>query len=414
MTPELQSLKPPPKSRSPSALSPVADCPRCFCICRRRPASLRDSPVSRVQLSPVDYPDIPVRTAESITTSINVRRPHLIKLYPLLYLFSLYSSKPLVVSSLFERLLELYAAGEVGKGLTTFVVDYMSVFGMAAKPAFTNEAIALTEKKIDMTLDDIVKMSKKPASKGKNTRIVNKNRGLINKGTSQTRASQLKQFSDSRATLRQGVLAQRRSNFKANSQFPFAVEAARKVANEPVRMRVSNWHKTRPTPVAQRKVGQVFSSYPAKVVQQWNIPKGRPQTLDSLFANLKEQRLIKARGMALNGQAGRRRAHVPPNSYLANNRGRPSQNAPHKDDLLPLPPPRKGFTNNLLFFGDAAARERVFGQANTAGEADMAWDQSTENLFGAELHPVASHHQKGAEQTSVEEEERKTSRVIIS
>ncbi|XP_031504356.1 uncharacterized protein LOC116266959 [Nymphaea colorata] len=196
---------------------------------------------------------------------------------------------------------------------------------MAAKAAFTNEAIALTEKKIDMTLDDIVKMSKKPASKGKNTRIVNKNGGLINKGTSQTRASQLKQFSDSRATLRQGVLAQRRSNFKANSQFPFAVEAVRKVANEPVRMRVSNWHKTRPIPVAQRKVGQVFSSYPAKVVQQSNIPKGRPQTLDSLFANLKEQRLIKARGMALNGQAGRRRARVPPNSYLANNRGRPRQ-----------------------------------------------------------------------------------------
>ncbi|KAF3776939.1 hypothetical protein EJ110_NYTH47179 [Nymphaea thermarum] len=116
---------------------------------------------------------------------------------------------------------------------------------MAAKPALTNEAIALTEKKIDMTLDDIIKMSKKPVSKGKNARIANKNRGFINNGTSQTRASNLKRFADSRSTLRQGVLAQRRSNFKADTQFPLAVEAARKVANEPVRMRVPNWRRTR-------------------------------------------------------------------------------------------------------------------------------------------------------------------------
>ncbi|CAN6444705.1 unnamed protein product [Victoria cruziana] len=195
---------------------------------------------------------------------------------------------------------------------------------MAAKPALTNEAIALTEKKIDMTLDDIIKMSKKPISRGKNARISNKKRGFINNGTSQTRASNLKRFADSRSTLRQGVLAQKRSNFNADTQFPLAVEAARKVVNEPVRLRVPNWRRIRQMPAAQRKVGQISSPYPAKGVQPSNVPKGRPQTLDSLFANMKEQRLIRARAMTLNGQAGRRRVRVP-SSYAANNRGRPTQ-----------------------------------------------------------------------------------------
>lgn len=40
---------------------------------------------------------------------------------------------------------------------------------MASMPVITADTIALTEKKMDMTLDDIIKMSKKNQSKDKET-----------------------------------------------------------------------------------------------------------------------------------------------------------------------------------------------------------------------------------------------------
>eukprot|EP00262_Sarcandra_glabra_P014176 TRINITY_DN4085_c0_g1_i2.p1 TRINITY_DN4085_c0_g1~~TRINITY_DN4085_c0_g1_i2.p1 ORF type:complete len:123 (-),score=24.29 TRINITY_DN4085_c0_g1_i2:86-454(-) len=122
---------------------------------------------------------------------------------------------------------------------------------MATKPALTREAIAITEKKMDMTLDDIIKQSKKSSSKVKRPRASNKSWGFLNGGgASQRNSSKVQQFMDSRSSLRQGVLAQRRSNFRGR-QFPLAKEIARKAAVTPIRNRafirnrVVNWNKPR-------------------------------------------------------------------------------------------------------------------------------------------------------------------------
>ncbi|KAF5774733.1 hypothetical protein HanRHA438_Chr13g0614541 [Helianthus annuus] len=98
----------------------------------------------------------------------------------------------------------------------------------------------MTEKKMDMSLDDIIKMSKNGtgANKGKKQRIPNKNQKFSN-NVVQDKSMRLRRFMDSRSSLRQGVLAQRRSNFQGN-QFPLAAEAARKAAVAPIRNRNFN------------------------------------------------------------------------------------------------------------------------------------------------------------------------------
>uniref|UniRef100_A0A5B6ZYC6 Uncharacterized protein n=1 Tax=Davidia involucrata TaxID=16924 RepID=A0A5B6ZYC6_DAVIN len=126
---------------------------------------------------------------------------------------------------------------------------------MAAKP-LTTETIALTEKKMD----------------------------------------KVRQFMDSRSSLRQAALAQRRSNFQGN-QFPLATEAARKAVVAPIRnrafnrSRAVNVNKLRVgAPPVQRKAAN--GGFAVKKPQQVKaVPKQRPQTLDSLFANMKEQRM---------------------------------------------------------------------------------------------------------------------------
>ncbi|CBI34489.3 unnamed protein product, partial [Vitis vinifera] len=122
----------------------------------------------------------------------------------------------------------------------------ISPFTMAAKP-LTSEAIALTEKKMDMTLDDIIKMSKSTTVKDKKPRTVSRSQKFLS-GIAQDKSAKMRRFMDSRSSLRQGVLAQRRSNFQAN-QFPLANEVARKAAAVPIRNRafnrnrVPNWNR---------------------------------------------------------------------------------------------------------------------------------------------------------------------------
>ncbi|KAG6484556.1 hypothetical protein ZIOFF_053076 [Zingiber officinale] len=191
---------------------------------------------------------------------------------------------------------------------------------MATKP-LTNEAIAMTEKKMDMALDDIIKMSKKNAARGKRPpRPPIKNQGFqyTNPSQGNTRAQH---FIDSRSSIRQGVLATRRSNFHGN-QFPVTTEMARKSVGMPIRSRMMNQNGRRKsstlllsisavihsclldsellnglkctfdipqltkTTGIQRKVADVSSIRKDKVVA-----KKRPQTLDALFANMKEQRM---------------------------------------------------------------------------------------------------------------------------
>ncbi|CAJ1927286.1 unnamed protein product [Sphenostylis stenocarpa] len=172
---------------------------------------------------------------------------------------------------------------------------------MAAKP-LTTEAIALTEKKMDMTLDDIIKMSKNTKNK-KPRRVPNKNQKFSN-NFAQDKSAKVQRYMESRSSLRQGAIAKRRSNFQGN-QYPAAVEVARRAATAPLRNRVpnrnvvANWNKTRfRVPVGQRRgVNGGFAAkqpIPSPQKQQENVdvmPKQKPQTLDSLFANMKEQRM---------------------------------------------------------------------------------------------------------------------------
>ncbi|ONI07440.1 hypothetical protein PRUPE_5G120800 [Prunus persica] len=175
---------------------------------------------------------------------------------------------------------------------------------MATKP-LTTETIALTEKKMDMTLDDIIKMSKvAPKGKKQQRRASNKAQNFV-KGAAQDKPAKLRRFMDARSSIRQGVLAQRRSNFQGN-QFPIAAEAARKAAVAPLRNRafnrnrVPNWKARVGAPILQRRAGNVGYGTKLPLPQQQQqqlrqqenaLPKQRPQTLDLLFANMKEQRM---------------------------------------------------------------------------------------------------------------------------
>ncbi|GAB4857561.1 hypothetical protein Ancab_015469 [Ancistrocladus abbreviatus] len=185
---------------------------------------------------------------------------------------------------------------------------------MAAKP-LTTEAIALTEKKMDMTLDDIIKMSKNHAVKNKKQRASNKSRKFF--GGAQDKSLKVRQYMDSRSSVRQGVLAQRRSNFQ-NNRFPLASEAARRAAAGPLRNRAfyhgraANWYKPRAgAPLRQQGSATTSAAMKPRQYQQQKDQQQqqqqpqttKPKTLDSLFANMKEQRM---RALARPNFAGRR------------------------------------------------------------------------------------------------------------
>lgn len=118
---------------------------------------------------------------------------------------------------------------------------------MATKP-LTTEAIALTEKKMDMTLDDIIKMSK-PSTKANKPRVPIKGQKILN-NPAQEKSLRVRRYMDSRSSIRQGFLAQRRSSFQGH-QFPLATVAARKAAMAPIQSRVFNrtrgvnWNRAR-------------------------------------------------------------------------------------------------------------------------------------------------------------------------
>ncbi|KAB8108307.1 hypothetical protein EE612_043884, partial [Oryza sativa] len=108
----------------------------------------------------------------------------------------------------------------------------------------TAEAIAFTEKKMDMTLDDIIKMSKKKNPGGKKpARQPIKKRPFQNDNTNQGNAK-VQRFMETRSSLRQGVLAQRRTNLGGN-QFAATKQAAKKAATMPIRSRGVRWNKPR-------------------------------------------------------------------------------------------------------------------------------------------------------------------------
>ncbi|XP_020574923.1 uncharacterized protein LOC110020957 [Phalaenopsis equestris] len=176
---------------------------------------------------------------------------------------------------------------------------------MAANKLST-EAIALTEKKMDMTLDDIIKMSKKAPFKGKQaSRTSNKNQGFLNDRVAQ-RNAKVQRFMNTRSAIRQGVLAQRRTNFKGN-QFPLTTEVARRAAVVPIRNRAVNPSKQRVAAIPiRRNAGD--GNFAGK--KQTANNKQKPRTLDALFADMKEERMRTISQQQVGrgrGQAGQRR-----------------------------------------------------------------------------------------------------------
>ncbi|KAK8954118.1 hypothetical protein KSP39_PZI001752 [Platanthera zijinensis] len=178
-----------------------------------------------------------------------------------------------------------------------------------ASNKLSTEAIALTEKKMDMTLEDIIKMSKKAPFKGKQApRSSNKSQGLLNDPVAQ-RNVKVQRFMNSRSSIRQGLLAQRRTNFKAN-QFPLTTEVARRVAALPNRNRVANPSKQRVVAAPIQTISR-DGNFAGK--RQVMNNKQKPKTLDALFANLKEQRMrimSQQLGRGRVQPAGQRRARL--------------------------------------------------------------------------------------------------------
>ncbi|KAM0944615.1 hypothetical protein DsansV1_C11g0110671 [Dioscorea sansibarensis] len=150
-----------------------------------------------------------------------------------------------------------------------------------------SEAIALTEKKMDMSLDDIIKMSKKTTSKGKiPPRASNKSQGFLN-GRGPQGNINLHRFMDSRSSIRQGVLAKRRTHFQGN-QFPITTNVANRAASYSANNRMVNWNKPRAAGTSfRRNDGEKSVAGKDKML----VPKQKPQTLDARFANIKEQRM---------------------------------------------------------------------------------------------------------------------------
>ncbi|VVB08765.1 unnamed protein product [Arabis nemorensis] len=101
---------------------------------------------------------------------------------------------------------------------------------MATEKPITTETVALTEKKMDMSLDAIIKMSKSNTNvkKGKKQRTSNKKESF--NGASKNSAVKAQRYMDSRSDVRQGAFAKRRSHFQGN-QFPITTNVAHKAAS---------------------------------------------------------------------------------------------------------------------------------------------------------------------------------------
>ncbi|XP_013623618.1 PREDICTED: uncharacterized protein LOC106329494 isoform X4 [Brassica oleracea var. oleracea] len=176
---------------------------------------------------------------------------------------------------------------------------------MATEKPITTETVALTEKKMDMSLDAIIKMSKSNTNvnKGKKLRASNKKEKF--NGAAKNSTVKAQRYMDSRSDVRQGAFAKRRSNFQGN-HFPVTTAVARNVASgAPIRGRpinagrMANTNQSRfITPPAQ--YGSAPRGFVAKQ-QQWEKIEQKqangggqrqgPQTLDSRFANMKEERM---------------------------------------------------------------------------------------------------------------------------
>ncbi|KAL8141784.1 hypothetical protein V2J09_014816 [Rumex salicifolius] len=81
-----------------------------------------------------------------------------------------------------------------------------------------------------MELDDIIKMSKTKTTKSKKQIVPNKSHKHFDSNGTQE-SLKVRKYMESRSSLRQGVLAQRRSNFQSG-RYPVATEDAKNAVTE--------------------------------------------------------------------------------------------------------------------------------------------------------------------------------------
>ncbi|KAF8659077.1 hypothetical protein HU200_058719 [Digitaria exilis] len=153
---------------------------------------------------------------------------------------------------------------------------------------------------MDMTLEDIIKMSKKKNPGGKKPpRQPIKKRPFQSGNPSQGNAK-VQRFMESRSTIRQGVLAQRRTNL-GGSQFPVTKQAAKKAAAMPMHNKAVRWNKPSTSTLVQRRpVGDAFQNGKAKETHNQ-----APRTMDALFARMKAQRMRTVPQQQANAAPGR-------------------------------------------------------------------------------------------------------------
>ncbi|CAE6179989.1 unnamed protein product [Arabidopsis arenosa] len=162
------------------------------------------------------------------------------------------------------------------------------------------ETIALTEKKVAMALDDIIKLAKRKTNvnKGKKPRR-GKNKNQNFNGAARNNTSNVRHHMNSLSAVRQGAVGKRRSRFQGN-QFPVTTNIARKAATAaPLDVRGRAFIGGRTTsanqsrciaPPVQNISVQARVNAKRQEVDEKVEHRGW-KTLDSRFASMKEQRM---------------------------------------------------------------------------------------------------------------------------
>ncbi|EFH46014.1 hypothetical protein ARALYDRAFT_492473 [Arabidopsis lyrata subsp. lyrata] len=161
------------------------------------------------------------------------------------------------------------------------------------------ETIALTEKKVAMALDDIIKLAKRKTNvnKGKKPRR-GKNKNQNFNGAARNNTSNVRHHI---SAVRQGSVGKRRSRFQGN-QFPVTTNIARKAATAaPLDARGRAFNGGRMTSAYQsRRIAppvQNISVQPRVNAKRQEVDEKvehrgwKRKTLDSRFASMKEQRM---------------------------------------------------------------------------------------------------------------------------
>ncbi|KAJ3683418.1 hypothetical protein LUZ60_013645 [Juncus effusus] len=198
---------------------------------------------------------------------------------------------------------------------------------MTTNPPAT-ETIALTEKKMDMSLDEIINMSKKKsiAKERRPQRMPIINRGFQKFGAlvpqNQKGFNKARQFADSRSAMRQGALAQRRTYFNGKNNFPVTNKIAKKAGNIPFRTNKPVWNRPRAGPTYTQ--GSAYVQNGAASNSSFDHRK-KPQTMDALFSRMQQERKKTNPKLTSGGYTSRQVAHIrqpPPPAQHYQRQGR--------------------------------------------------------------------------------------------